>query len=103
MYISKCLTIELLAIIIYSIFALNKSWLTLNSYLTMEVFVLPVRKMEYIRVKLKLSCHTNEIKILDALGLPRRRYSIFLVFTVYVMGPQFNISSEFFSFSVTVG
>jgi hypothetical protein len=69
----------------------------------MEVFVLPVRKMEYIRVKLKLSCHTNEIKILDALGLPRRRYSIFLVFTVYVMGPQFNISSEFFSFSVTVG
>jgi hypothetical protein len=69
----------------------------------MEVFVLSVRKTEYIRVKLKLSRQTNEVKILDALGLPRGRYSIFLVFTVCVMGPQFNSSSEFFSSSVMVG
>jgi hypothetical protein len=41
---------------------------------------------------------TNKVKILAALGLPRGRYSIFMVFTVYVMGPQFNISSEFFFF-----
>jgi hypothetical protein len=64
----------------------------------MEVFVVPLRKMGYIRVKLKLSRQTNEVKILGALDLPRRRYSTLPVFTVYVMGPQFNISSEFFLF-----
>jgi len=35
------------------------------------------------------------LKILAAVGLLRERYSIFMVFTVYVMGPQSKISSEF--------
>jgi hypothetical protein len=59
-------------------------------------------------VREKNAIYSGQIKALTAkltrlkyrlpVGLPRRRYSIFLVFTVYVMGPQFNISSEFFFF-----
>jgi hypothetical protein len=41
---------------------------------------------------------TNKVKLLAAVGGPLDRYSIFKVFTLYVMCTQFKMSKEFFSF-----
>jgi hypothetical protein len=41
---------------------------------------------------------TNKAKILAAVGVLLGRYSIFKVFTLYVVCTQFKILEEFFSF-----
>jgi hypothetical protein len=41
---------------------------------------------------------TNKVKILAAVEAVLGRYSIFKVFTLYVVCTQFKISQEFFSF-----
>jgi len=62
----------------------------------MEHFVLYIKKIDHVRVKLSRQPQTNKFKILCAHSEPEPRCSIFKVFTLYVMCSKFNISAEFF-------
>jgi hypothetical protein len=57
-----------------------------------------VKRLDIFTSKESSQRQYNKVKILAALGLSRGKYSIFKVFTLYVVCTQLKISEEVFFF-----